>query len=98
MRQRAVGGDVVTSVGQSAPGGSSRERSAFSAIVVGSTTRGDDDAAVAARAPRLASGAQAESGRAIVLVEVGAENREVITSAGSSAPVSASVEGHAKST
>ena len=67
MVKRAGGGDVVTSVGQRAPGGSFIEAQALSAVVVSGTTRWDLNARVVERAPGLAGRADAVVGGAVVV-------------------------------
>ena len=51
VSKRTVSGDVITSVGQRAPGGSGFEGVASSAVIVSIATSGDGNARVAGRAP-----------------------------------------------
>ena len=64
---RALGGDIVASVGKGAPVGTGVEGSATSAAVVGGATRGDGDARTGGSAPGLAGRADTGSGDAVVV-------------------------------
>jgi hypothetical protein len=83
---RAIGGNVVASVGQRAPGGSSNESGATTASVSSSATRGDLNAGVGGSAPRLTSRADALTGDAIVSVSSGAKSWQVVASVEGTAP------------
>ena len=75
----AVNGEVVTSVGQRTPGGSNSEGQAVSAVIVGKTTRRDDNANLAGIAPCLSNGADAFSSGAVVVGDQRAISGEVVT-------------------
>lgn len=85
MVVRASSGNVVTSVGSSAPGSSGNEGQTTSAVVVGGATGGDGNASVANSAPGLSSGADTLSGKTIVAGGSRAEDWEGVASVGQGA-------------
>jgi hypothetical protein len=85
-------GNVIASVGLSAPSGSSVKGRASSAVVVGSTASGNGDAGLLGLAPRETSGADALTGLAVVVGRNGAVGGDVVASVGQSTPSSSNLE------
>jgi hypothetical protein len=93
---RAISGEVVAGVSQSAQSGSSFESQTVSARIVGSATRRNKDTSTLSITPFETSITNTFASSAIVVV--GASSGNVVAGVGSSAPGGIRIESQARST